>query len=166
MRPFLSLVANEPDLAQPRRRREPCPVERLLRDGLEDAVPRPDVPLLLDHLGDLDRWDQKACRGVWKDVEKRSSAHPSVNERFVTNQIELVGSGSAAGLRVRDRWLASRAARFIEHVAETYRCRGWDFSSTRRAYYRALFVACLMRANPGPTDDALSTQSLTRRSGP
>lgn len=165
MRPSLSLVAPATDAAV-LRRREPRPVERLLRDGLCGAVSRPDVPLLLDRLGDLDRWDDEACRRIRQDVAARSMAHPSFNERFVTDQLDRVGSGSAAGLRVRSRWVAGRLDRFTAHVEATYRSRGMALTSTRRAYYRALYVSCLMRANPGSTDAALATQGFARQSRP
>lgn len=165
MRPFLSLAAPAVDVVV-RRHYEPRPVERLLRDGLYGAVSRPDVPLLLDRLGDLDRWDGDACREIRNDVAARSMMHPSFNERFVTDQLDRVGSGSAAGLRVRERWLGARLARFTEHVDATYRTRGWPLSSTLRSYLRALFVACLMRAKPVSAEDAPAPPSLTRRSGP
>lgn len=166
MRPSLSLVPPSPNDVPFRRSREASPVERLLRDGLCGAVSRPDVPLVLERLGDLGRWNDEACREIRQDVAARSMAHPSFNERFVTEQLERVGSGSAAGLRVRSRWVADRLLRFTDLIETSYRARGMTLSSTRRAYYRALYVACLMCANPGPTENALGAQIFTRRSGP
>ncbi len=166
MSPHLSIVVPSPNDALLLPCREPYPIERLLRDGLCGAVSRPDVPLLLERLGDLGRWNDEACREIRRDVAARSMAHPSYNERFVTDQLDRVGSGSAAGLRVRSRWVAGRLDRFTAHVEATYRSRGMALTSTRRAYYRALYVSCLMRANPGSTDAALATQGFARQSRP
>ena len=166
MRPFLSVVAPVSNSVPSRRNRNPPPVELLLRDGLCGAVSRSDVPLFLDRLGDLDRWDDGACREIREDVKSRSMAHPTFNERFVTDQLDRIGSGRPVGLRVRNRWVADRLNGFTAHVEATYRARGMILTSTRRAYLRALYVSCLMRANPGPTDDAIDAPSFTRRSGP
>ncbi len=159
-------VASVPGRFSSRRHREPYPVERLLRDGMGSSLYRQDIPLLLDHLGALGRWNEGDCRRIENEMASRWVLHPAFNERFVSDQLARVGGNGVVGTLVRGRWIADRLDRFTVDVHVVYRRYEHTLSSTHLAFLRALYVSCVMHANVGPVHDALSQTRSSRQSGP
>ncbi len=156
-----------PDNAPVPRLARPFPVERLLRDTLDEAIHSYDVPLILEHLGVLDRYDEGCCQRIWKEVRSRSTKHPTYNEQFVAEQLARVGTDRPVGLRARERWIAGRLSRFTDAVDAAYRRRTLvTLSPTHRAFLRALYVSCVMRANVLPAESIAATTTPSRQSGP
>jgi len=159
-------VASAPGRFSSRRRHEPHPVERMLRDGLGSSLYRQDIPLLLDHLGNLGRWDESDCRRIGLEVASRWVVHPAFNERFVADQIARVGGNGLVGTRVRGLWIADRLERFTADMEALYLRLGNTLSSTHRAFLRSLYVSCVMHANVGPVHGVLSQTRSSRQPGP
>ena len=159
-------VASVPGRFSSRRRREPHPVERLLREGLGSSLYRQDIPLLLDHLGSLARWDEGDCRRIEREMASRWVLYPAFNERFVSDQLARVGGNGVVGTRVRGLWIADRLDRFTADAHAVYRRYEHTLSSTHLAFLRALYVSCVMHANVGPVHDALSQTRSSRQPGP
>lgn len=171
--PALALVEDDRELVasvsgsfSSRLSRELHPVERLLRDGLGSSLYRQDIPLLLDHLGALDRWDEGSCRRIEREVASRWVLHPAFNERFVADQLARVGGNGVVGTRVRGRWISDRLDRLTADARVVYHRYEHTLSSTHLAFLRALYVSCVMHANVGPVHGALSQTRSSRQSGP
>lgn len=160
--------APAPDHSSPRRRnRQPYPVELLLLQGLNGSVFRHDLPVLFDHLGDLERWDADGCRRIEEEMRARWSTHPNFNERFVEWKVRRMGGDGPIGQVARVRWVAARLDRFTSDIVGTYRRQNLHVTPTHLAYLRALFVSCVMHLHDnGPVDGAVSYPALARRFRP
>jgi len=160
-------TAPAPDLFSTRRRnRQQYPVELLLLRGLNGSVYRHDLPVLFDHLGDLDRWDEDGCQRIAEEMRARWSTHPNFNDRFVEDKMRRVGGDGPIGRVARTRWIASRLDRFTADVKAAYFRLDLHVTPTHLAYLRALFVSCVLHLRDGRVDGAVNYPALARRSRP
>lgn len=121
------------------------------RPGERTPLRREDARVLLAHLLSSRRasyWDDSACCRVRDQILRRMTVPKPTNDEFVQRKIDLLrGQELKANERASRTWLEDPLDGFDRAIRHAYADRFEFLNETRLAYFRAVFVSCLVEAN-------------------